>query len=208
MWWKKLEENKENLAHLDKLCALLETYIDSSAKISPKATLVGKVAVGPDTTICAGAHIEGPVLIGRGCLIGNNTMLRGPLTIAAGSRIGLAVELKNSVIGSRVFMGPMCYVADSVVDSEAYLGALVRTSNQRLDRKPVSVMHEGMLHDTGLDKLGAYIGANASLGIQVIILPGRIVAPGSIFGPRITIERNLPAARYTLKQELRVSALA
>ncbi len=201
MWWKKLGVMAE-------FCTHLEPYISRSAKIARTAILVGDVRVGPNTKICHGAYIEGPVWIGANCLIGNNTMLRGPLRIAAGSRIGFSAELKNAVIGTRVLMGPSCYVADSVVDSDAYLGAMVRTSNQRLDRKPVSAMYRGSLHSTGLDKLGAYIGAKASLGIQVIILPGRIVAPGSIFGPRITIEKNLPAACYTLKQELKVTELA
>ncbi|MBP9710760.1 MAG: acetyltransferase [Candidatus Pacebacteria bacterium] len=189
-------------------CSHFDPYVSPSAKIARSAIVEGDVRIGANTMICPGATIKGPVWIGANCMIGNNTMLRGPLRIAAGSRIGLATELKNAVIGTRVLIGPMCYVADSVVDSEAYLGAMVRTSNQRLDRNPVSAMYRGSLRDTGLDKLGAYIGAKASLGIQVIILPGRIVAPGSIFGPRITIERNLPAARYTLKQELRVSALS
>ena len=31
---------------------------------------------------------------------------------------------------------------------------------------------------------------------------GRIVAPGSQFGPRITVERNLPPGRYRLLQSL------
>ncbi len=201
MWWKKLGVMAQFCSHFD-------PYVSPSAKIARSAIVEGDVRIGANTMICPGATIKGPVWIGANCMIGNNTMLRGPLRIAAGSRIGLATELKNAVIGTRVLIGPMCYVADSVVDSEAYLGAMVRTSNQRLDRNPVSAMYRGSLRDTGLDKLGAYIGAKASLGIQVIILPGRIVAPGSIFGPRITIERNLPAARYTLKQELRVSALS
>lgn len=63
-------------------------------------------------------------------------------------------------------------------------------------------MVDGETVDTGLEKLGCLIGARAALGIQVIILPGRVVAPDSIFAPRITIEKNLPPGRYRAIQQL------
>ena len=56
--------------------------------------------------------------------------------------------------------------------------------------------------DSGLEKLGCLIGANAALGIQVIVLPGRVIAPNSIFAPRVTIEKNLPTGRYRHAQQL------
>jgi NDP-sugar pyrophosphorylase family protein len=198
MWWKQLEQNAENFGNV-------QLSISSTAKVAKSATLEGLVVIGHRTMICPGAFIQGPVWIENDCMIGNNAMIRGPLHIGSGTRIGYAAELKNAVIGDRVAIGPLCYVADSVVEDEAYLGALVRTSNQRLDRETVKSMDNGVLHDTGLEKLGCLIGAKASLGIQVIILPGRIIAPGSIIGPRITIEKNLKPGRYTLKQELNVT---
>lgn len=201
MWWKLLQEQTE------KFRGGFLSHRDPSATIADTATLKGEVSIGRNTVICPGAFIQGPVVIGDDCLIGNNTMIRGPLTVGNGSRIGYAAEIKGSIIGENVMIGPMCFVGDSVIDGGAYLGAMVRTSNQRLDRKSVSVLHDGVRYDTGMEKLGCYIGAYASLGIQVIILPGRMIAPGSLFGPRVTVEKNLPAGRYTLKQELSSSAL-
>ena len=34
------------------------------------------------------------------------------------------------------------------------------------------------------------------------VLPGRVVAPDSVFAPRITIEKNLPPGRYRPTQQL------
>jgi bifunctional UDP-N-acetylglucosamine pyrophosphorylase/glucosamine-1-phosphate N-acetyltransferase len=144
----------------------------------------------------------GPVSIGRDCLIGNNALLRGPLHIGDGVRIGFASELKNALIGDGVCIGPQCFIADSRIDARAYLGALVRTSNHRLDGATVTVHIGDTVIDSQRDKLGAWIGEGAALGVGVIILPGRIVAPGSQFGPRITVERNLPPGRYRLLQSL------
>ncbi len=201
MWWELLLQQAEILG------GGFTPYRDPSATIADTAILRGEVSVGKNTVICAGAFIQGPVQIGDDCLIGSNAMVRGPLTIDSESRIGFAAELKGSIIGKKVMIGPMCYVGDSVIDDEAYLGAMVRTSNHRLDRSTVSVMHKGVLYDTGMEKLGCHIGAKASLGIQVIILPGRVIAPGSFFGPQITVTKNLPAGRYTLEQRLSYSAL-
>ena len=195
MWWNDLQAMEAALA-------TMTPAIDPRAQLSPRATVHGAVRIGAGTRICQGAHIEGPVQIGRDCLIGNHALLRGPLQIGDGTRIGFASELKHALIGRQVCIGPQCFIGDSRIDDHAYLGALVRTSNHRLDGARIHVHVGGAVHDSQRDKLGAWIGARATLGVGVIILPGRIVAAGSQFGPRITVERNLPPGRYRLVQQL------
>lgn len=195
MWWNDLATMAEEVS-------ALTPRVDARAEVSPRAVLLGAVRVGAGSRICDGAHIQGPVWIGRDCLIGNHALLRGPLRIGDGTRIGFATEIKHALIGSNVSVGPQCFIGDSRIDDHAYLGALVRTSNHRLDGRTVSVHTDGQVIDSGRDKLGAWIGARAALGVGVIILPGRIVAPGSQLGPRITVERNLPPGRYRLVQQL------
>jgi bifunctional UDP-N-acetylglucosamine pyrophosphorylase/glucosamine-1-phosphate N-acetyltransferase len=34
------------------------------------------------------------------------------------------------------------------------------------------------------------------------VLPGRVIAPDSIFAPRVTVEKNLPTGRYRHSQQL------
>lgn len=179
--------------------------IDGSAVIESGAILderLGPIAIGARTTICAGAVLRGPLVVGDDCLVGNQSMVRGATIIGNNVRIGFAVEIKQSLIGDRVSIGPKCFIGDSRVDDDVYLGALVRTSNQRLDRKAVTVRDGGQRVVTGMDKLGCWIGAGASLGIMVIVLPGRVVAPGAMFEPRITIASNLPTGHYRAAQTL------
>ncbi|HDS0948750.1 TPA: acetyltransferase [Stenotrophomonas maltophilia] len=200
MWWTDLAAMGDALATLD-------ARVDVKADVSVQATLCGAVHVGAGSRICAGAHIHGPVWIGRDCLVGNGALLRGPLRIGDGTRIGFASELKHSLIGRGVSIGPQCFIGDSRIDDHAYLGALVRTSNHRLDGATIKVHADGAVIDSQRDKLGAWIGTRAALGVGVIILPGRIVAAGSQFGPRITVERNLPPGRYRLLQHLQSQPL-
>jgi bifunctional UDP-N-acetylglucosamine pyrophosphorylase/glucosamine-1-phosphate N-acetyltransferase len=203
MWWADLEALPAAIAA--EASRRDGPAVDPAADVHADAVLddsQGPILIGARTRVCRGATIRGPALIGADCLIGDQAMLRGPVAIGDGTRIGFATELKNAIIDEGVAIGPMCFVADSRLEREAYLGALVRTSNHRLDRANVTVMVDGRAVDSGRDKLGCLIGARASLGIQVIILPGRIVAPDSLFGPRVTIEKNLPAGRYRLAQQI------
>lgn len=202
MWWREIA------GLCDRLGALLPSegaFIDPSAVVEPGAILDtsgGPIRIGARTKICAGAVLKGPILIGDDCLVGNNSMVRGPTIIGDDVRIGFTVEVKQALLGDRVSIGPMCFVADSRVDDDAYLGAMVRTSNQRLDRASIDVRENDRTVSTGMDKLGCWIGAGSTLGIQVIILPGRVIAAGSSFEPRITVSRNLPAGQYRLQQSL------
>lgn len=195
MWWIELQRQAEQLAQL-------EPYVHPNAHVSPSALLVGAVHVEEGAIICHGAYIEGPVVVGRYCRVGNNSLIRGSTRLGSGVRLGFGAEIKNAIIGRDVSIGPQCFVADSKIDERAYLGAQVRTSNHRLDRQTVKVWVDGGLQDTGMEKLGCFIGADASLGIQTIVLPGRSIAPNALFAPRIVIQRNLPVGRYRVKQEL------
>lgn len=200
MWWLEIPAQDSPAPR-----AKRSLEVDPTASISTEAVLdasKGPIAIGARTRICRGAHIEGPVTIGADCLVGNMAMIRGTTSIGDGCRIGFATEIKNALIGNGVTIGPQCFVADSKLEQQAYLGAQVRTSNHRLDKRAVEVMVDGRRVDTGLEKLGCLIGARAALGIQVIVLPGREIAADSLFAPRTTVERNLPAGRYRPSQTL------
>ena len=202
MWWRDVRD-------LDGQVSLLvgqePAGVARSARIDPRAEIdesLGPVVIGAGTRVCAGAVIRGPAVIGDHCLIGNGAFIRGPVWIGSHVTIGYGTEVKQAIIGGRSSLGPLCFVADSRIDEGAYLGALVRTSNQRLDRRAVSVEEDGKLVATGMDKLGCWIQSGASLGIQVIILPGRVIAAGTTLEPRITVTRNLPRGHYRVSQTL------
>lgn len=183
--------------------ALGGSRIDPAATVEPGAILddsAGGIVIGAGTRICRGAVLRGPLIVGADCLIGNLAMIRGPTLIGDEVRIGFATEIKQALIGNRVSIGPQCFVADSRVDDDAYLGAQVRTSNQRLDRMPIGVRDGDREVATGSAKLGCWIGARAALGIQVIVLPGRVIAENSLFEPRITVGRNFPTGHYRARQ--------
>jgi bifunctional UDP-N-acetylglucosamine pyrophosphorylase/glucosamine-1-phosphate N-acetyltransferase len=205
MWWLDVERLAETVAAS---AARAPQRRAASAVIEPGAVLdesSGPIVIGEGSKVCAGAVLRGPLVIGDHSLIGNNAMVRGPAVIGSTVLIGFAVEIKQALIADGVSIGPQSFVADSRVDAGAYLGAQVRTSNQRLDRQPVSVRHQGREYPGVRDKLGCWIGARAALGIQVIVLPGREIEADSVFEPRITINRNYPSGHYRLQQAVELA---
>ena len=201
MWWDDIHSLGARVAAMAVPAG--HGRVDGTAIVEPGAVLDesrGPIVIGARTRICGGALLRGPLMIGADCLIGNLTMVRGPTLIGDEVRIGFATEVKQAMIGNRVSIGPQCFVSDSRVDDDAYLGAQVRTSNQRLDRQPIAVREGEREFATGSDKLGCWIGARASLGIQVIVLPGRVIAEDSLFEPRITVGRNYPSGHYRARQ--------
>ena len=189
-WWKRqplipnlLSQELKNYLKLN----VKEKNIQIADQVIIDET-AGEVVIGANTRICHGAVIQGPVVIGANCLIGNYAFIRPGTIISNGVKIGFATEIKNAVIEAEATIGPQCFIADSVVANQAYLGAQVRTP-------------EGIIA-TGCDKLGCYIGQRSRLGVQVIILPGRIISPNTQLGPRVIVERNLPTGTYSLRQEL------
>ena len=200
MWWREIDRLVESVAAR---AAMAPRPRAASAVIEPGAILDesnGPIVIGERSKVCSGAVLRGPIVIGDDCLVGNYAMVRGPALIGSKVLIGFAVEIKHAVIADKVSIGPQCFVADSRIDEGAYLGAQVRTSNQRLDRKPVSVRDNAREYPAVRDKLGCWVGARACLGIQVIVLPGRTIAADSVFEPRITITRNYPSGHYRLQQ--------
>lgn len=198
MWWAEVQALGERLAELIPGGI---SHNHAGAVIEPGAMLddsSGPIVIGAGTRVCSGALLRGPLVIGSDGLIGNQAMIRGPALIGDHVRIGFATEVKQALIGDHVSIGPQCFVGDSRIDDRAYLGAQVRTSNHRLDQQPISIRDGIREIATGCTKLGCWIGTRAALGIQVIVLPGRVIAADSLFEPRITVAATIRPATTAL----------
>ena len=69
-------------------------------------------------------------------------------------------------------IGPSSFIGSSIVGSNCFLGAMVRTSNVRLDQKNIQLRIDDWSLDVGKD-FGCLIGTNVKIGLLSSILPGR-----------------------------------
>lgn len=190
-WWLDLQEQ------LDKVAACTTDFFCIKS-----FGAVGRASVGRGSALSQDVVFNGNIQIGKDCLIGNGVLLRGNVRLGDNVQLGYGVEIKDSVIKDNSTIGPLCYLGNSLVEENVYLGAMVRTSNHRLDRQKVVSWNGEYLEDTGLEKLGSWIQSHTSLGIGIIILPGRIIPANSIFEPNLVIKKNYPSGVYKSNQQI------
>jgi bifunctional UDP-N-acetylglucosamine pyrophosphorylase/glucosamine-1-phosphate N-acetyltransferase len=174
-----------------------QPYIASSARISEKATIEGKVILSDNVKVLENAVIRGPVYIGANSIIGNNALVRDYSHIGSNSVIGYSTEVKHSYIGNNCWFHSN-YIGDSIVDDNCSLGAGTVLANFRLDEEDIQIKVGDSLIGTGYDKLGAIIGRGCRIGVNASLMPGVRVGPDSSVGPQVCLRQDLEASKTIL----------
>jgi len=174
-----------------------QPYIASSARISEKANIEGKVILSDNVKVLENAVIRGPVYIGANSIIGNNALVRDYSHIGFNSVIGYSTEIKHSYIGDNCWFHSN-YIGDSIVDDNCSLGAGTVLANFRLDEGNIQIKVGDSLVDTGYDKLGAFVGRGCRIGVNASLMPGVRVGPDSFIGPQVCLRQDLEANKIAL----------
>jgi NDP-sugar pyrophosphorylase family protein len=174
-----------------------QPYIASSARISEKANIEGKVILSDNVKVLENAVIRGPAYIGANSIIGNNALVRDYSHIGSNSVIGYSTEVKHSYIGDNCWFHSN-YIGDSIVDDNCSLGAGTVLANFRLDEGNIQIKVGDSLVDTGYDKLGAIMGRGCRIGVNASLMPGVRVGPDSFVGPQVCLRRDLGAHKMAL----------
>ena len=114
------------------------------------------------------------------------------ITADADERMGKTLESMHSAFArirsgrahpgllDGVRVGRMSFVSDSVIGENAVVGSGTMTLIQNTYQSPVAVrMPEGTV-DSGLDKVGAFLGDGARVGASNTLAPGAVVPPGEV----------------------------
>ncbi len=174
-----------------------QPYIASSARISDKANIEGKVILSDNVKVLENAVIRGPVYIGANSIIGNNALVRDYSHIGSNSVIGYSTEVKHSYIGDNCWFHSN-YIGDSIVDDNCSLGAGTVLANFRLDEGNIQIKVGDSLVDTRYDKLGAIMGRGCRVGVNASLMPGVRVGPDSFVGPQVYLRQDLEANKMAL----------
>jgi len=168
----------------------LRKKIEKNIQIAKNVTVEGKVYIGNHTKIFEGAVIKGPCYIGNNCTLGNNVLIRGYTNLEDNVLIGAGAEIKNSILQDdcRTHLG---FFGDSIFDKGCTIGAGTVTANRRIDRQNVKTKIKGEKISTGLSSLGAIIGQNTKIGINVSLMPGVLIGSNCIVGPHSLAMENI-----------------
>ena len=174
-------------------------YISPSAVISEKATIGGKVIIGDNAKIFENAVVKGPVYIGPNSVVGNNSLVRAYSHIGADCVVGFSTEVKGSYLSDGCW-SHMSYIGDSILGERCSLGAGTMLANWRFDEKNISVKIKGEMIDSKLDKFGSIIGSDCKTGVNVSVMPGVKVGPGSIIGSHVCLTEDLEPGKMILPE--------
>jgi glucose-1-phosphate thymidylyltransferase len=153
--------------------------------IETGVSLKGRVSVGKDTVLRSNSYIVGPVVIGDGCDIGPNVCIFPATSIGNNVVLSSFTEIKNSVIGDDVNIGPGGIIQDSVIDKGCVIkGRFTAFSGQ--DEVKVSPEYYQV-------NVGAMLGSGCSLGSGVVAQPGVIVGNYSKIQSMKLISGKLPS---------------
>ena len=170
--------------------------ISDDAEIADSAEIKGNVIVEEGATIYEKAIVKGPVYIGKNAVVGNNSLIRDHTIIEKNCTIGANSEVKNSVFqpGSSIHSG---FVGDSIVGRNTHIGAETVVANRGFHRdgeRPEiesDLIGKDYFKNTGRTYMGAVIGENVDIGVNVSIMPGIQIGSDSRIGPGTVVKENV-----------------
>ena len=135
--------------------------------IETGVSVKGLVSVGKGSMIRSNSYIAGPVIIGNSCDIGPNVCILPATSIGDNVVISPFTEIKNSVIGDDINIGPGCIIQDSVIDKGCVIKGHFTACSGEAEVKFNDEYHKV--------SIGAMLGEGCSLGNSVVAQPGVIV---------------------------------
>lgn len=149
-------------------------FVADDAKIWDGVTIVGPTIIGHKAEVRPGAFIRGNAIIGDGAVIGNST------------------EVKNSIILDEAQLPHYNYVGDSIIGYRAHMGAGAIASNLRLDKKEIVLKSDGEEMESGLRKIGVFLGDYAEVGCGCVLCPGSTVGREAMVYPLVAVRGTVP----------------
>jgi len=170
--------------------------ISEDAEIADSANIDGKVIIEDGARIYENTTIRGPVYVGENVTVGNNTVVRDHTALERGVTVGANTEVKNSVFLPDSSLHSE-YFGDSIVGSDTHIGAGTITANRKFreegERPEIEsdLLAKDYSQESGRSFLGAVIGDNVDIGVNVSLMPGVQIGSDAKIGPGTVVHENV-----------------
>jgi NDP-sugar pyrophosphorylase family protein len=140
------------------------------------------IAIHKTATVENGVILKAPIIIGAHCFIGTHAYLRGGVYLGEHSSIGPGCEVKTSIIFNHTEIAHLNFIGDSIIGSHINFEAGSITANYYNERvnKLMSVLHQGKIINTDVEKFGSLVGDHCKIGANAVLSPGTILLPGTV----------------------------
>ena len=149
--------------------------VDPTARIEPMVlfdTSAGPIIIEREAVVTAFTRLEGPCVIGAGTHILRREVRAGS-TFGPQCRIGGEVEA--SIVQGYSNKYHEGFLGHSYLGAWVNLGAGTHNSDLRNDYGPVRVRSNGTVVDTGLKKVGCFLGDHTKTGLGTLLNTGTSV---------------------------------
>lgn len=138
------------------------------------------------------AYIAGPTIICENAEIRQSAFIRGKAIVGKDAVVGNSTELKNVILFNNVQVPHYNYVGDSILGFHSHMGAGSITSNVKSDKKLVVIKSKSEQIETGIKKVGAFIGDYVEVGCQSVLNPGTVIGKHTNIYPLSSIRGVIP----------------
>jgi bifunctional UDP-N-acetylglucosamine pyrophosphorylase/glucosamine-1-phosphate N-acetyltransferase len=181
---------------IEELMEQKDENISEDASIADSAEIKGDVIIEDGATVYENAVIKGPVYIGENATVGNNSLVRDHVAIEENATVGASSEVKTSIFqpGSSMHSG---FIGDSIVGRNSSIGAGTITANREFpedgERPDVEsdLIQKDYDKNTGRSYMGAVIGDNVDIGVNVSLMPGVQIGSDAKIGPGTVVHENV-----------------
>lgn len=171
---------------LEKMVESLGSSIPAGLDISVDESK-GPVHIDPRAIVEPNCHFIGPCYIAPEATIRHGAYVREHSWICWQALLGHCSEIKHSILLPKAKAPHFNYVGDSVVGSDANLGAGVILSNLRNDGKQVILKVGKSKIPSGLRKFGALVGDGVQIGCNSVTNPGTILGTNCMVYPTTSL---------------------
>jgi UDP-N-acetylglucosamine diphosphorylase/glucosamine-1-phosphate N-acetyltransferase len=170
-----------------------QLFVDASAEVEPLVladTRHGPVVIGREAQVKAFSRLEGP------CYVGPGTWVLGAKV--SGSSLGpvcrVGGEVEGSILHGHANKAHDGFLGHSYIGEWVNLGAGTQVSDLRNDYQPVRMVVAGQRVDTGLTKVGSFLGDHVKTGINTLLNTGTLVGAFSqVFAAAEYPPRTIPS---------------
>jgi UDP-N-acetylglucosamine diphosphorylase/glucosamine-1-phosphate N-acetyltransferase len=168
-------------------------FVDPAARVEPHVVLDatdGPIVIDRGAAVQAFSRLEGPCYVGQHSQV-LGAKLRGGTSLGTGCRVGGEVEA--TIMHGYVNKYHEGFVGHSYVGAWVNFGAGTQVSDLRNDYGPIQVYVRGKKVDTGLIKVGAYLGDFTRTSIGALLNAGTVVGPfGQMLANGGLLPRSVP----------------
>lgn len=167
----------------------IKSYIiELGSKLGEDYELKGEnVWIHKSAIIADSALITGPAIIDENAEVRHSAYIRGGVIVGKNSVLGNSCEAKNSILFDNVQVPHFNYVGDSILGSHSHMGAGSITSNVKADRALVVIKYKDELIETGIKKVGAFLGDYVEIGCNSVMNPGTFIGPNTNVYPLTSV---------------------